>query len=104
MSTFNMSVSVGFSLLALRALLSVFTLDVDDLPASRRRESSEERINLHRLAVGMFFGCLIGGRAGRKEMTKRELRKTAWSERPTTAKPPIGLVTGEKCQRLAKFL
>lgn len=46
-STF--SISVGFSLLALRALLSVFTLDVDDLPASRRREEpSEERTNLHR--------------------------------------------------------
>lgn len=44
-SIFN--ISVGFSLLALRALLSVFTLDEGDLPASRR-EPSEERTNLHR--------------------------------------------------------
>lgn len=42
------NVSVEASLLALRALLCV-----DDLPASRRREPSEERTNLHRFG-GIF--------------------------------------------------
>ena len=53
-SSFN---SVVFSLLALRALLSV-----DDLPASRRREPSEERTNLHHIDIdGNFLSDLKRG-------------------------------------------
>lgn len=53
-STFKVSGETRLSLLALGVLMSVFTLDVDDLPASRREEPSEERRNLHRFD-GVYF-------------------------------------------------
>lgn len=47
-SIFKVPGETRLSLMALGVLMSVFTLDVDDLPASRREEPSEERTNLHR--------------------------------------------------------
>lgn len=67
-STFN--IFVGFSLLALRALLSV-----DDLPASRRREPSEERTNLHHIDFdGIFFFSFTKGEE-KKDLNSLETSK-----------------------------